>query len=249
MGDIQKQRFVCIDCETTGLDPKQDQILEIALLCFDMQQDYEQMESLVDPCCVIPETSIAIHNITPEMVKGKPKIAELLPDFLKMVGDRILVGHGIGFDIAMVAAAAERASIPCTLQFNRYLDTLRMARLYGESPVNSLESLRKHFNIPLEGAHRAMNDVVVNRAVFRHLAKSYKTTEHLFETLAKPILMTNIPLGKHKGRPFKEIPIQYLQWMSHQDFDQDLLFSIRTELKRRKKGGLFQQAGNPFLDL
>lgn len=94
-----------------------------------------------------------------------------------------------------------------------------------------------------------MNDVVVNRAVFRHLAKSYKTTEHLFETLAKPILMTNIPLGKHKGRPFKEIPIQYLQWMSHQDFDQDLLFSIRTELKRRKKGGLFQQAGNPFLDL
>jgi DNA polymerase-3 subunit epsilon len=58
-----------------------------------------------------------------------------------------------------------------------------------------------------------------------------------------------MPLGKHKGRLFKELPHEYLQWAAHQNFDQDLLFSIRTELKKRKKGGLFIQAANPFLNI
>ena len=61
--------------------------------------------------------------------------------------------------------------------------------------------------------------------------------------------MANMPLGKYKGRPLKEVPLQYLQWIVHKDFDQDLLYSVRTELKRRKKGNLFTQVGNPFLDL
>jgi DNA polymerase-3 subunit epsilon len=130
-----------------------------------------------------------------------------------------------------------------------FLDTLRMARLYGESPINSLEGLRKHFNIPLEGAHRAMSDVIVNIEVFRYLARRYKSTKQLFDALSRPILMHTMPLGKHKGRPFKEIPLQYLQYMSYKDFDQDLLFSIRAELKRRKLGNQFGQASSPFANL
>jgi DNA polymerase-3 subunit epsilon len=58
-----------------------------------------------------------------------------------------------------------------------------------------------------------------------------------------------MPLGKHKGRPMKEIPLQYLQWIVHKGFDQDLLYSIRTELSRRKKGNLFSQSSNPFSNL
>jgi DNA polymerase-3 subunit epsilon len=249
MGDIAKQKFICLDCETTGLDPQQDRIIEVAVMCFDENQVYAQMESLIDPECPIPETSIAIHHITPDMVEGKPKIAQVLPEILQMVGQHIIVGHGVGFDIDILAIAAERAGIPCKLRENLYLDTLRMARLYGESPINSLEHLRKHFNIPLEGAHRAMSDVIVNKEVFKCLAKRFKTTEQLFEALSKPILMTNMPLGKHKGRPLKEIPLQYLQWMVNKEFDQDLTYSVRTELKRRKKGNLFNQSSNPFLNL
>lgn len=249
MGLLEKQKFVCIDCETTGLDPKVDRIIEVAVLCFDASSTYEKMESLVDPECEIPQESIDIHHITQEMIQGKPKIHEVLPEILKLIGNHIIVGHGVGFDIALLVNASERFNIPCKISNNRYLDTLRMARLYGESPVNSLEHLRKHFNIPLEGAHRAMNDVIVNREVFLHLAKRYKTTEQLFEALSKPILMTHMPFGKHKGRPLKEIPLQYLQWMSRGDFDGDLLYSIRFELKKRKKGNQFQNSSNPFLDL
>lgn len=246
---IEKQKFVCIDCETTGLDAELDRVIEVAVMCFDASQIYGQLETLINPECSIPETSIAIHHITPEMVIDKPTIDQALPQILELIGNHIIVGHGIKFDIDILAIAAERHGIPCKIRQNLYLDTLRMARLYGESPVNSLEHLRKHFNIPMEGAHRAMNDVVVNKEVFLWLAKRFKTTEQLFEVLSRPILMTTMPLGKHKGRAIKEIPLQYLQWIANKDFDQDLLFSVRTELKRRKKGNQFGQSINPFLNL
>lgn len=249
MTNIDKQKFICIDCETTGLDPQQDRVIEVAVMCFDASQVYAQMDTLINPECDIPEASIAIHHITPEMVKDKPTIVQVLSEILEMIGKHIIIGHGVGFDIEILAAAADRHGIPCTIRQNLILDTLRMARLYGQSPINSLEHLRKHFNIPQEGAHRAMSDVVVNREVFLRLAKGYKTTEQLFDVLSRPILMNAMPLGKHKGRAFKDIPLQYLQWIVNKDFDQDLIYSVRTELKRRKKGNLFNQSGNPFLNL
>jgi DNA polymerase-3 subunit epsilon len=249
MPDIEKQLFVCLDCETTGLDAHKDRIIEVAATCFDFDQIYWEMESLIDPQCPISEESMAIHHITQDMVQGKPTIAQFLPALLKKIDKHIIVGHGIRFDIEILAVAADRHSIPCHLRQNHSIDTLRMARLYGESPVNSLEQLRKHFNIPLEGAHRAMSDVIVNMAVFKQLAKRYRTTQQLFEALAKPILLKTMPLGKHKGRLLKDIPLQYLQWVAKKDFDQDLLYSIRSELKRRKKGDLFNQAASPFANL
>ena len=58
-----------------------------------------------------------------------------------------------------------------------------------------------------------------------------------------------MPLGKHKGRPFTEVPVAYLRWAARQKFDQDLLFSIRSELKKRDQGNAFRKAGNPFQEL
>lgn len=249
MANIDKEIFVCLDCETTGLDVKHDRIIEIAVARFTVNEVLGEYESLVDPVCVIPESSIAIHHITQEMVANKPLIKEVLPQILALIDNHIIIGHGIEFDIQIVANAAEREGVPCKIQQNRSLDTLRMARQYGESPVNSLEQLRKHFNIEAEGAHRAMSDVIVNMAVFKQLVKDYKTTEQIFATLSKPILFKHMPLGKHKGRLFKDLPLQYLLWAARQEFDMDLLYSLRSEIKRRKQGNLFSQASNPFAAL
>ena len=249
MGYLNKEIFICIDCETTGLDSKNDRVIEVGVAKFTVDEILEQYEMLIDPQCEIPESSIAIHNITPDMVRGKPTLDKIIPEILAMVKRHIIIGHGIGFDVECIALAADRAGIAHTLRQNRTIDTLRMARLYGESPTNSLEQLRKHFNIAFEGAHRAMNDVIVNVEVFKFLAKRYKTTEQLFDVLSRPIQLKNMPLGPHKGRSFREIPLDYLRWAAHKDFDQDLLFSIRTELKRRKMGGGFSQAANPFANL
>ncbi|MBS0621250.1 MAG: DUF3820 family protein [Verrucomicrobia bacterium] len=249
MGLIHKDIFICLDCETTGLEPGKDEIIEIAATRFTFDGVLETYETLIDPEMPIPEVSMAIHHITDEMVKGKPKIQDVLPKIFEFIGNRIIVGHGITNDLAFMTAAAKKHGIPSRLSFQPFVDTLRLARLYGESPTNSLETLRKHFNIPDEGAHRAMNDVIVNIEVFKFLAQRFKTTEQMMERLKSPILLKNMPLGKHKGRPFGEIPVEYLRWAVCQNFDQDLLFSLKTELKKRKKGAQFGQAASPFADL
>jgi DNA polymerase-3 subunit epsilon len=248
MKPLNQQVFVCLDCETTGLDANGDRIIEVAACRFTINENLAQCESLIDPQCIIPESSIAIHHITPDMLEGKPKIEEFLPELLNLVGNHIIIGHGIKFDIDIIAASAARANIPCKIQHNLYIDTLRLARHYGESPINSLEQLRKHFNITEEGAHRAMNDVIVNMDVFKFLTKPYKTVDQIFDVLAKPAAMKIMPLGKHKGRPISEVPLQFLLWAANKDFDQDLLFSIRSEIKRRKKG-TFETSNNPFNQL
>ena len=89
----------------------------------------------------------------------------------------------------------------------------------------------------------------MNVRVFKHLTKRFRTLSQVTHILSKPIKMKYMPLGKYKGRLFTDIPLEYLLWASKMDFDQDLLFSIRSEIKARKKGTGFAQANNPFLGL
>lgn len=246
---LAKDRFICLDCETTGLDPKNDRVIEVAATLFSFDETIEEFETLINPGVPISPESMAIHNITDEMVLQSPNAKEALPSFFKMIGSHIIVGHGISLDIEFLCEEAKRHSIPCKLAENKTIDTLRLARLYGESPKNSLEMLRQHFNIDEEGAHRAKSDVVVNIEVFKQLTRSFKTTEQILQRLKQPILLKSMPLGKYKGRFFSEIPIEYLRWARHQNFDQDLIFSIETEIKKRRKGKPFHQSANPFSSL
>ena len=82
--------------------------------------------------------------------------------------------------ILKASADTGRISFPIG---DRTIDTFRLSRLYGESPTNSLNQLRQHFNIEAEGAHRALGDVQVNIQVFHYLAKRYKSTADLFNAL------------------------------------------------------------------
>ena len=246
---IDNDIFVCIDCETTGLDPKNDRIIEVAVVKFTKDKVLESFETLIDPECNIPQETIDIHHITPDQVIGKPKIHEVLSKILAMIGKHVIIGHGIKFDVQLLIESAKRHNIPCHLDKNRQIDTLRLARLYGESSVNSLEMLRQHFNIPNEVAHRAMSDVTVNIKVFYHLTKNFSSVHQIFERLKNPIKMKTMPLGKHKGRLFKDLPMDYLLWAGRQEFDEDLLFTIRSEINNRKKGNIFGQASNPFSEL
>ena len=249
MGLIEKDEFVCFDIEATGLDTKRDRIIEIAAVRFTFNQILESKENLINPGISIPEKTIAIHHITDDMVKDKPPIEAVLNGYLHLMNQHILIGHGITFDIAILDQAALQHGITSHLTKLPYLDTLRMARLYGESPTNSLDTLRAHFNIQSCGMHRAMSDVLINIEVFKRLSVQFKTTEALLKRLEKPILLKTMPLGKYKGRFFQAIPLTYLQWAVRQDFDQDLLYSLKTELKKRKQGNLFSQASNPFSSL
>ncbi|MEI6531572.1 MAG: DUF3820 family protein [Chlamydiota bacterium] len=246
---IEKTEFICLDCETTGLDIVNDHVIEVAAVRFTFEGVIDSFETLINPGCPISLASQAIHHISDEMVVDAPPIEEVLPTILKFVEGHIIVGHGIGFDMEVLAGAAQKKEIPCSLRSNKLIDTLRLARLYGESPVNSLDSLRQHFNIEWQGAHRAMADVQVNIEIFKKLSTRFKTVGQLFDTLSKPIQMRLMPLGKYKGREFKDLPLDYLRWAVRMDFDDDLLFSLKTEMNKRRKGDGFELSGNPFSQL
>ena len=205
MGYLNKEVFVCLDCETTGLDVEKDRIIEVAVCQFTFSNVLESFETLVDPEMRISDESFRIHNISNEMCKDQPKIKEVLPRVLELVGNCTIVGHGIEFDIEMLKNAAKHNAVKCTLESNKFMDTLRLARKYGQSPINSLQALRKHFGLEEFTAHRAMSDVLVNIEVFKKLTKDYKTTDQVFKELAKPIALNTMPLGKYKGRLFSEI--------------------------------------------
>lgn len=246
---LKEQTFICLDCEFTGLDPENDRILELAAARFTLSGVIDTIDLLVNPGRAISPESFAIHHISEEMIAEKPPIESVLPAFLSFVGRDTIVGHAIGCDLDMLEKAAQRAGISYSLKGRFPIDTLRLARLYGDSPNNSLQSLAAHFNVSNPGSHRALNDVMMNIEVFKHLIWKYRTIDQIFEALARPIKMKYMPLGKHKGRLFSEVPFQYLQWAAHMDFDQDLLHTIRLEIKKRKKGDNFGQAANPFVDL
>ncbi len=249
MTKLNQHEFVCVDVESTGLDPEQDRVIEVACVVFTLDNIIDEFETLINPGKEIPEASIAIHNITNEMVSSAPTIDQILPQLFKHIGKRVIVGHSVGFDVDILRKEAERANLPTSIQYNKIIDTVRLARLYGESPSNSLENLRQHFNIEAEGAHRAKGDVLVNIQVFQRLITNFKTLEEIDKALSKPILMKTMPLGKHRGRLIKDLPLDYLMWASRQQFDQDLSFSLKHELQRRKRGGTFTQSSNPFSNL
>jgi len=246
---LSEESFLCLDSETTGLDSKEDRIIEIACVKFTLKENLETMESLVHPLRPIPEASTVIHQITDSMLEGKPTIEKVLPEILEFCKGCTLVGHAIELDLQFITQEAFRNQIPCNIAANPSIDTLRLARLYGKSPSNSLEVLRSHFHIEERGAHRAMNDVLVNIDVFKQLIKPFKMKKEILKKLEQPILLKKMPLGKYKGRPFQELPEEYLFWASKQNFDQDLLFSLKHALKKKKRTNTFERSSNPFSNL
>ena len=78
-------------------------------------------------------------------------------------------------------------------------------------------------------------------------SKTIKNRRKIVRRQHKDRQNTKMPLGKYKGRPLKELSSDYLRWAVRKDFDMDLLFSLRTELKKRKTGESF--SNSPFQNL
>jgi DNA polymerase-3 subunit epsilon len=249
MTSLSKISFVCLDGEFTGLDSDNDRVIELAAVRFTLTDIEEDWQTLIDPLYPISPEAQKIHHITDDMVRGKPKIFEVLPTLQAFIGDSYIVGHAIFHDIQMLKKEAERYQVDFQIKTDKVIDTLRLARSYGDSPNNSLQALATHFNLEVGKSHRAMDDVLLNVGLFRHLMRRFKTLKDVQNLLSRPIQMKYMPLGKYKARLFSEIPLAYLKWAVTMDFDDDLLYSIKLELKKRKQGDGFSHATNPFSQL
>jgi DNA polymerase-3 subunit epsilon len=81
-------KFVAFDLETTGTSPREDMIVEVGAVLFDGDRALKGYGALVDPGIPIPPDASAVNGITDDMVRGKAKIADILPEFADFCGGR-----------------------------------------------------------------------------------------------------------------------------------------------------------------
>ena len=91
--------YCVVDLETTGLDSEYDEILELAAIRVRNNQVVDTYSQLVKPEEEIDEFIQRLTGITNEMIANAENIEITLPKFLAFVGDDILVGHNVNFDI------------------------------------------------------------------------------------------------------------------------------------------------------
>lgn len=148
--------YVIFDIETTGLNPAQDGITEIAAIKAKDGQKIDEFHTMVNPGMLIPAEITRITGITNEMVKDAPTLDEILPSFYEFAQGAVLVAHNAAFDTGFIFRNGKRLGLEFTMPV---LDTLLLARRMRPGySAYKLDVLCQNLGVELEGHHRAMHD-------------------------------------------------------------------------------------------
>ena len=152
--------FCVIDLETTGGSATSCGITEIGAARYRGGECLGTFQTLVNPGCAIPPQITVLTGITEAMVFPAPRIENVLPSLLEFIGDAVVVGHNVRFDLSFVQAALERDDRPRLP--NRSIDTVALARrlVRDEVPNCKLGTLAERLNLEHRPAHRALDDVL-----------------------------------------------------------------------------------------
>lgn len=162
--------FCALDLELTGFDTTRDEILEIGFVFFKWEsgrmQILEQWDKVFNPSIKVPTTILGLTGISQEEIENGAKLDDY-KDFLQgKLGEVILVGHNIDFDISFLKAAGIQLS-------GKSIDTLEVAQII--LPTNesyNLEGLTHFFGISHKSAHRALADAIGSAMLLDNLLAS-----------------------------------------------------------------------------
>lgn len=152
---LSKKRYVAFDLETTGLNSDDDAIVEIGAVKVENGVIVDEYAQLIDPERPMPYSASKINNIYDDMLQGKPKIYEALPEFLAFVGDDVLAAHNAAFDIHFLDQACMRSRFKPP---EKFFDTMALARYWPEAENKKLATLLFEAGIENDDAHRALGD-------------------------------------------------------------------------------------------
>ena len=175
--------FIAFDTETTGLDPASGRIVEIGAVKFDRRGVIARYNVLINPEMPMPEEAGKVNGITDEMLKDKPLIADVFPDFFDFIGTGVLVAHNAPFDINYVNAELKRAGKPPLS--NKVVDTRIFAKeVFPGLSSYALQDLAVQFGITALEAHRAEDDARVCMELFEKILSSFlKNNPELVEKI------------------------------------------------------------------
>ena len=161
---------VSLDTETTGLNVRRDRLLSVAAVPLHGSRIYRSslFDRLVNPGSRIPPASTAVHSITDAMTADAPAFSRIAPDLAAFCGERVWIGHNIGFDIAILRREAALAGLPWREPVG--LDTLRLyAALHPDAPDVELDAVAAELGVDVRGRHTALGDALVTAEVYRRL--------------------------------------------------------------------------------
>lgn len=189
---LDRVRFVVLDSETTGLDPRTDRLITIGAVAVADEEIllgdlFEEMIKVA-----YNSSAVTVHGITRDEAKGGLDEPEAVMAFLEYAGDGVIVGHHIGHDIEMLNRACER-HFGITLR-NRSLDTMDLALHLKDDGVfgtdvgfdgYTLDALCALFDVEPWDRHTAGGDAFITALVFQRLLRLAKRAGR--QTLASVI--------------------------------------------------------------
>ena len=166
--------FTVFDCETTGFSSENDHLLELAAVRYQNWKPVGQLVSFVRCPVPVPGRITQLTGIYTRQVIHAAEPKAVFQRFRALVGDSLLVGHNVGFDLAFVNAARARLGAQAPLA-NDFLCTLTVAKARAAAP-HKLGTLCQRFGISDQGAHRALNDVRMTTQLLQHLHEKEPVT-------------------------------------------------------------------------
>lgn len=163
--------YVVVDLETTGLDYRWDDIIEIAAVRFRDGKEVERYEQLVAIDYELPSFITDLTGITDEMLQGCPNIDQAIKVFSVFLGSDTIIGHNVNFDMRFLTDAymnhlEQELTNPC-------VDTMRIARkILPDLQHHRLKDLAAHYKISYDGAHRSGADCDITNACYRYMRNS-----------------------------------------------------------------------------
>lgn len=180
-------REIVLDTETTGFDPATgDRLVEIACLEIeDFVPTGRSYHTYIDPERDMPPEAERVHGLSAAFLRGKPKVHEIVDEFLDFVGDAPIVAHNAAFDRTFVnweLGVCSRQHLP----EHRWVDTLALAKQRFPGMHNSLDALCKRFKISLADRekHGALIDARLLAAVYLELKGGRERRLELTTTVA-----------------------------------------------------------------
>lgn len=154
-------REIIFDTETTGLDNREDRVIEIGGV--ELENQFPTGRTLhiyINPGNrkVHPD-ALAIHGITDESLKDKPPFADVVDQILEFFGDARWVAHNATFDMGFINAEFARLGMP-PIAIERVTDTLALARRKHPMGPNSLDALCRRYGI--DNSHRAKHGALLD---------------------------------------------------------------------------------------
>jgi len=164
--------FVCFDCETTGLDPKNDDIISIGAVKIkgndiDLQNKFERFVKPKNAAMV--SDAIKIHHIREIDLIDAEDIDKVIQEFLDFVGNRPLVGYYLSFDIAMINKYIKpKIGIKLPNVANEvssiYYD--KVSKYHNIDIDLKFKTIMDNLDIPFMRAHDATNDAIMTALIY-----------------------------------------------------------------------------------